>query len=192
MIKCKNCGYENNDGSQICLNCRERLDQSLKQTSNAEKYISANQEAFSEIERTARKTGKTTAIVFVVILIAAILGVVIYFANLYKPVVDTNLLGSWQSVGYGYTDVWTFEKDGTYNMTRTGTGIFSDGLDVDDWHYKAEGGKLKTSWSKNIDDYVSAIYEYQFGVSEDGRQCLILKEIKSGGGGTTEILYKVD
>lgn len=192
MIKCKNCGYENNDGSQICLNCREQLNQGLKQTSNAERYISTNQEAFSEIERSGRKIGKTTAIVFVVILIATVLGMVIHFANLYKPVVDTNLLGSWQSVGYGYTDVWTFEKDGTYSIIRSGTGIFSDGLDADDWHYKAEGGILKTSWSKNIDDYVSATYEYQFGLSEDGRQCLILKHINYDGVSTTEILYKVN
>lgn len=191
MIKCKKCGYENNDGSQICLNCRERLDQSLKQDSNAEKYIAANQAAYSEFEKTVRKNGKTAVTVFLVVLVAAVLGVLIYFAILYRPVVDTKLLGSWQYNGYGYIDVWTFEKDGTYSMRRTGTGIFSDGLDVDDWHYKAEDGRLKTSWSKNIDECLTAIYEYQFGVSEDGIQCLILKRIENGGVSSTEILVKV-
>lgn len=191
MIKCKNCGYENNDGSHICLNCREQLSD-VTSSSDAEKYIRINQEAIERTEASVRKANKTTAVVIVSVIVILILGIVIYFANLYKPVIDERLLGSWQSAGYGYTDVWTFEKDGTYSMTRSGTGIFADGLDMDDWHYKAEGGRLKTSWSKNIDEYVSATYEYQFGVSEDGRQCLILKQINSGGGGSTQILYKID
>ena len=191
MVKCNSCGFENNDGSQICLNCRQRLDQSVKQASNAEAYIQADQKAISDIEKMVRKNGKTAVTVFVVILVAAVLGVLIYFANLYKPVVDTNLLGSWQYNGYGYTDVWTFEKDGSYRLQRTGTGIFSDGLDEDGLHYKAEDGRLKTSWSKNVDEYLTAIYEYQFGVSEDGKQCLILKRIENGGVSSTEILIKV-
>lgn len=192
MVRCKKCGYENNDGSRVCLNCREELDEVERSISESEKYIQTNQTAITVAEEQAKKVSKTTLLVVLSLIAVFILGVVIYFANLYKPVVDINLLGSWQSAGYGYTDVWTFEKDGTYSMTRSGTGIFADGLDMDDWHYKAEGGRLKTSWSKNIDEYVLATYEYQFGVSEDGRQCLILKQINSGGGGSTQILYKID
>ena len=88
--------------------------------------------------------------------------------------------------------MWTFEKDGSYRFQRTGTGIFSDGLDEDGLHYKAEEGRLKTSWSKNVDEYLTAIYEYQFGVSEDGKQCLILKRIENGSVSSTEILFKVN
>lgn len=191
MIKCNKCGYENNDGSQICLNCREHLDKAEKTISDSEAYIETNREALSNVDKEAQKVGRTTIVVIVAILAAVILGVVIYFSNLYKPVIDEQLLGSWQYSGYGYTDVWTFEEDGTYDMKRTGTGIFSDSQNIVDWYYRAEDGKIKTSWSKNVNEYVSATYEYQLGVSKDGVQCLILTRYDDGGLKTTEILYKV-
>lgn len=191
MIKCKNCGYENNDGSHICLNCREQLSD-VTSSSDAEKYIRINQEAIERTEASVRKANKTTAVVIVSVIVILILGIVIYFANLYKPVIDERLLGSWQYQGYGFTDVWTFEKDGTYNMTRSGTGIFSEGINAEDWHYRAEDGKLKTSWSKNVEEYTSATYTYQFGTTESGVECLILTQTSVATGTSQQILYRVD
>lgn len=192
MVKCKKCGYENNDGSQVCLNCRENLDEEEKATSDSELYIKTNQAAVAAVNEQVKKVSKATLFVVLSLIVAFVLGIIIYFANLYKPVIDEQLLGSWQSSGYGYSDVWTFEEDGTYSMKRSGTGIFSEGLDIDEWYYRAENGKLKTSWSKNVDNYVSATYEYKFGVSENGTQCLILTKYDNGSGTSTEILYRID
>ena len=186
MIKCKKCGYENNDGSRVCLNCRENLDNVERSISESEIYIQTNQAAIAAADDRVKKVNKTTLIVIISLIAAFILGVVIYFANLYKPVVDENLLGTWQYTGYGYTEVWSFEKDGTYNLSMS-LGDY----DIVDWYYRAEDGKLKTSWSKDVNNYVSATYEYQFGVAENGTQCLILTEHDNGSGTSTKILYKV-
>ena len=190
MLRCKRCGYENNDGSHICLNCRENLDDVERSASESELYIQMNQAAIKEADERVKRINKTTLIVILSLVAAGILGVVVYFANLYKPVVDDNLLGTWQFAGYGYTEIWTFEKDGTYSMTRSGTGIFSEELNID-WYYRAEDGKLRTSWSKDVNNNISVSYEYQFGVSENGTRCLILKQIQ-GGGSNTYILTRVN
>lgn len=65
------------------------------------------------------------------------------------------------------------------------SGILSNGTIVD-WHYRAEDGKLKVSWAKDVDEYATAIYVYKFEVSENGTQCLILTGTEG-----TQILYRV-
>lgn len=174
MIKCKNCGYENNNGSQICLHCREKLT-GVASSSNAETYIRIQQEAISQQEATAKKVGNRTLIVMVSVLALFVIGVAIYLANLYKPVVDKRLLGSWSTPGttIGYAETLTFQKNGTLKMTNTVSG-------TSDWYYHAKDGTLKISILKNIDKNVSSSYTYQFGTTEDGRECLLLTDTSAG------------
>ncbi|MBR3870549.1 MAG: zinc ribbon domain-containing protein [Clostridia bacterium] len=189
MIECKKCGYENSDGSRICLNCREILEE--EKTVSDSVCIKTNQTFVAEEDKQEKQQRKNTLIIVVSLIAVFIFAVIVYVASLNKSVVDEQLLGSWQSSGYGYSDIWTFEKDGTYSMKRSGTGIFSEGLDVEGF-YSAENGRLKISWSKNIDDYILATYEYMFGTTGNGTQCLILEKNDIASGTSTEVLLRVD
>lgn len=140
---------------------------------------------------------KTTIIVAAIA--AFVLGLVIYFFTSHKPVVDERLVGTWQisSSGYiNYTETWTFRKDGTFDRITNGSGLLADGINMDNWYYRAEDGKLKTSPSKNFDGAYSwasvSTYEYQFGISETGTQCLILALLHSDGHNDTTLLYKIN
>lgn len=190
MVKCNKCGYENNDGSRVCLNCREILENAEGPISDPMQYGNTNRDAMAEVDE-QRKKGSKNGWIIGLLLAAFIIGGIVFFVNRQRPVIDEELLGSWQSSGVGYVDVWTFEKDGTFDMRRTGTGIFSDGQNILDWYYRAEDGRLITSWSKNVNEYATATYEYQLGFSENGVQCLILIR-NDGGVKTTELLYRVD
>lgn len=75
MIKCNNCGYENNDGSQVCLNCRATLTRANRFPSTSEYYIRTSQKAAAAAERHVRNDIKKILIVFVIIALVFVIGV---------------------------------------------------------------------------------------------------------------------
>ena len=182
MIKCNNCGYENNDGSTVCLNCRKVLETTGDSFSPKVQHTSTAKDLY-----TSNTSKKPIAILITVLII--IVGAVIYFSNP-SNAVDDKLLGTWQTRNYtsvGCIDVWTFKRNGTYTMSRTFSNPTIDKLNGDGY-YSAEKGVLKTSFSKNVKDYTTATYTYSYGVSDDGCECIILKHSNSPG---KDILYKV-
>lgn len=83
---------------------------------------------------------------------------------------DDKLVGTWQSSTGA--KVWIFEKDGTYSARQAVWG--SSEIMSMEGYYRAENGMLKLSFSKKVENYIVARYEYQFGFTESGKECLFL------------------
>ena len=72
--------------------------------------------------------------------------------------------------------------------------LANDGLNGSDsgrLYYEANNGTLRVSTMKNVKEFVLAVFQYEFGISEEGKECLRLTHMENGGGRSTRILYKV-
>lgn len=82
MIRCEKCSYDNNDGSQICLNCGERLAKQNKSLSESEQYIYAHQNANECDEQAVRKVvGKTMLAIFGAVVLIIAIGYLVNYIN---------------------------------------------------------------------------------------------------------------
>lgn len=189
MIRCDKCGFENNDGSQFCLNCHEQLTADNRPLSNSERYIYINQEAIASVQEKTQKTRKTALTICVVFVLVLVVAFVIYLTNLYTPVIDERIVGSWEQPGFGNSilAVWTFKSDDSCVLNFPTSGMGNSGSVA---YYRAENNVLKMSSSRNMNNS-HMVYKYFFGVTESGSECLILEQTTAGTGTTKNILYKV-
>ena len=132
----------------------------------------------TKIEDYTEHNNRKHITIIVTICILAVITYMVYFADSHMPLIDPRLLGTWQSRDNGYyVDSWTFNKDGSYITTRItlGDSFTAEG------YYLAEGGKLKLSFSKNIETYLIDTYDYQIGESNFDLECLVLTKYESSG-----------
>ena len=171
MIQCKKCGYQNNDGSTKCINCKSELGYIYKSNSVTEYLDERNMVAESDEENVKIIYRRIIIIGAVLFLSIFIIGLIVWAIGNVKPI-DERLVGSWGAIKIGntYSQVWTFESTGDLQLEGM--------MESEPWEYTAEEGKLTVIVNEGLD--IKYYYEYQLGVTDDGRECLIMKKLADG------------
>lgn len=115
MIFCPHCGYENRDDSPVCVNCNR----SLFSAEGSSEFRTYQQTRLSEIaeasERVMRRKVYLTVCAFIAVILAVAF-IAIWIIN--RPVVDTEIIGTWVAPTNGTKFVFT--RDGKCDMEIKG------------------------------------------------------------------------
>lgn len=183
MIKCKTCGYCNNDGSKICLNCRAVLNETAKDEGNdntskdSENQISPpeSSETYGNEHKNKHPVSPLRGLIPIIIF-AALFGLAKFGEWWYS--VDFRLVGSWQ-VESVYEQ--SFSIDDWYlalpldRLNRFELSLNGEmKVDIADAHYTYQNYKYFVSKRYNVfvirrTDSSALEMQYKYRIDSSGR-----------------------
>jgi len=147
MIRCPNCGYQNDQNNPVCISCCKPLFAANSGVSfHSQQKEWMDYEAEQATQEALRKVKKRT--IGIIILAVVVIAFFIWYQN--RLNVDPDLVGTW---GNGYTATYQFQKDGKATITNYGVDI----------PYEAKNGEIRL----NPDTDFETVLTYKIGKYPD-------------------------